>query len=383
MVFKVAKCFASKCTYRRFDRQPKKDPGTCPNCGAHLRYMVNWFYRFIHRGRTYLKSVAPQKAIAEAALAKKKLEIIEGRFLNKVPETRWDIAKEKFLAFVKTHNASGTYDMYALSLANMDRRFRGKTLNEITSEDLEQHIEERLDKGKVTNATINRDIASLKRLCSWATEQKPKLLESNPVENVKKLKESAGRDRFLSEDEIEDLLRECRTPYLRMIVMIALETGLRRDGCLKLQWRDIDTVNGWIHKAHTKGDKTVHIPLTPTLEAELQAYRARCVVMSRWVIPSLDDPNRPMRDDAGFGFNAACGRAGLRQNARDGKQHTDNFRFHDLRHTFASHFLLRGGDISTLSRILGHSTISMTARYGHINDEHMTRMMDKFDKGRR
>lgn len=384
MVFKIAKCFTSKCTYRRFDQKPKADPGTCPKCGARLQYLDNWHYRFHYKGRSYVASVAPRKDITEAALAKKRIEIIEGRFLDKIPETPFFTAREAFLAWAEINTAPGSYLMYKTGLDKWDRKCRHLTLNQIGPDMLEAHKAELLKEGKVSPRTINRDIQAIKRLCSWSTEQSPKLLEKSVIHTVKLLDENNERARFLTDDEITRLLSECDTPHLRMAVVIALETGLRKEGCITLRWRDVDFENGLITKPHTKGNKTVHIPLTDTLRAELEAYKKGCSVLSRYVIPSPKNPAEPMGDNANFGFNTACVRAGIRSKKEKGSKRRDpeNFVFHDLRHTFASRFLMCGGDISTLSRILGHSTTRMTERYGHINDEHMRKQMEKFDKGR-
>jgi integrase len=333
----------------------------------------------------YVQAVSSRKDITEAALAKKKIQIIEGRFLDKAPETRYSDAKKAFLAWAEINTASGSYHMYKNGLDKWDKECRYLTLDRIGPDILERHKAALLREGKVSPRTINRDTQAIKRLCSWATEQNPKLLERSAIQAVRLLDENNERARFLSDDEIVRLLSECDTPHLRMAVIIALETGLRKEGCLTLQWRNIDFENKLITKPHTKGNKTVHIPLTDTLKAELDAYKKSCSVLSRWVIPSPKNPAEPMGDNANFGFNTACVRAGIRNKKEKGdkRRDPDNFVFHDLRHTFASLFLMRGGDISTLARILGHSTTRMTERYGHIADSHMKAQMEKFDKGRK
>ncbi|OPY78091.1 MAG: Tyrosine recombinase XerC [Syntrophorhabdus sp. PtaU1.Bin153] len=284
--------------------------------------------------------------------------------------------------------------MYANSLKIMDRRFRAHTLNEIVPDMVDAHIEERLAPKKcpsckkvyedgraqcpkckvdtvnaVTNATVNREIASIKRLCSWATEQRPKLLETNLIEHYDLLPEPKARIRWLTEEEMERLLSECHLPYLKMGVTIALETGLREHGCFTLKWRgEIDDTG--IHK-EVKAGKLVHVPITKTLRAALDDYKKSSRVLSQYVISHPKNPSLPCP------FPAKPWASALR------RAKIEDFRFHDLRHTFATHFLLRGGKIENLQHILGHSDIKQTMKYAHIVDEYKKRDMEKFEEGRK
>ncbi|OPY72524.1 MAG: Tyrosine recombinase XerC [Syntrophorhabdus sp. PtaU1.Bin050] len=309
-------------------------------------------------------------------------------------ETKWNDAKEKFLKWAKLKKKEGTYEMYANSLKIMDRRFRAYTLNEIVPDMVDAHVEERLVPKKcpvckkvyadskaqcpkckvdtvnsVTNATVNREIASIKRLCSWATEQKPPLLERNLIEKVELLPEPKARTRWLTEEEMERLLSECNLPYLKMGVTIALETGLREHGCFTLKWRgEIDDTG--IHK-EVKAGKLVHIPLTKTLKTALDEYKKSSVVISQYVIPDPKNPSAPCP------FPKTAWQLALK------RAKIEDFRFHDLRHTFATHFLLRGGKIENLQHILGHSDIQQTMKYAHIVDEYKRNDMEKFEEGRK
>jgi integrase len=363
MVFKIAKC--TKCGYSRWESSPKATPSTCPKCMSSMRYMDNWYFSYYNKGKKYVHAGAEQKRVTEDMLSKKRVEIREGRFFNKMVETSWQDATKKFLEWAKTNKATGTYRMYDGAIDTLASTFKRCSLNEILPEQVESYKADRL--GTVSNATINREIATLKRLCSLGVEWG--MLEINRIVNVSLLKEPKGRVRFLTEDEIEALLKECTLPYLRMAVVIALETGLRKEGCFTLKWSEI--ANDTISK-QGKGGKVVHVPITSTLEKELKTYRSGLEVVSPWVIPSPEDSRSHMGVTAHKGFDAACTRAGI----------TD-FRFHDLRHTFASHFLMRGGDLKTLQELLGHSDMKMTMRYTHLLDQHKRDQMDKFERGRK
>jgi integrase len=127
-----------------------------------------------------------------------------------------------------------------------------------------------------------------------------------------------------------------------------------------------------IRKFHgVKGGTLVTVPITNTLREALREYKRQSVVMSKYVIPSPVDPSTHLRVDSDIGFETACKNAKI-----------NDFRFHDLRHTFATNFLQRTSDLRALQEILGHSDIKMTERYTHVIKEHLKKLMGKFDEGR-
>lgn len=368
MVYRIAKC---TCGYRRYDSKVERAP-VCKKCNATMQYSTNWYYRYMYRGRQHWISAGPLKAMAEAAFSKKKLEIYEKKTgIEKEPGTSWETGKKNFLAWAKTNKKPGTHKMYASCLASVEKLFPElviKHLDELTSQDLETYKDRRKGVGP---ATINREITSIKRVLSWATEQNPPLLlpENNRVMKVKLLKEPKSRVRWITEDEIATLLVNCKTPHLHMAVVIALETGLRLDGCLSLLWSEIK--DGLITK-QVKNDTIVRVPVTNALREALKQYKETSKVMSKYVIPSPVEPSEHMKSDADIGFKTACKRAKIL-----------DFTFHDLRHTFATHFLARTGDLRTLQEILGHASITMTEKYAHVMDEYKIKAMEKFDQGRK
>jgi integrase len=380
MVYRIAWC--KSCSYRRQDSRAKADPGPCKKCGSPLVYFKNWYFQYQYRGTRYPQVGGPTRKIAEVALGKKLIEIYERKHgIGKEPSTPWLTAKGQFLEWAQTHLKPGSYDMYRNSFNNIERiepSFKRMTLDEIESGDVEEYTRKRIETkrgngknvegAKVSPATVNREIATIKRLLSWATEQDPKLLIRNRAEGVKLLKEPKGRIRFLTEEEQRALLEQCKTPHLRMAVIIALETGLRRDGCMTLKWSDMD--DDYIRK-NVKGGTLVTVPITNTLREALREYKRQSVVMSKYVVPSPVDPSTHLRVDSDIGFETACKNAEIK-----------NFRFHDLRHTFATNFLQRTSDLRALQEILGHSDIKMTERYTHVIKEHLKKLMGKFDEGR-
>jgi integrase len=201
------------------------------------------------------------------------------------------------------------------------------------------------------------------------------MMERNPFDKGKSLllKENNKRLRFLMEDEIQKLLGECPI-YLKRIVICALNTGMRRSEILNLKWDQIR--NGFIYLRITKTNESREVPINDDLAILFKEIRKEKQFESNYVFTYRKGEDKligkePVRKRKNLApapkalknikraFNATVKKAGI-----------DDFRFHDLRHTFSSHFIMRGGSLKELQEILGHKTMSMTLRYSHLSKEH-------------
>lgn len=362
-IFKRTKC---GCGYNgRLAEKARKAP-LCSRCGQVMTISENWSISYRVAGKQCIEVVGSQKESAELALGKIKAAIVEGRFFNKAPSTPWKEAAEQFILWGEANVKAATVRMYRNSIKNLKPHFEWHTLDKITPPMVEQFKSKRLAEG-VKPATVNRDLATIKRLFSLSEHWG--LVELDRVRKVKLLRENNERLRYLTSDEEARLLESCRTPYLHLAVLIALNTGLRKDGVLTLRWSEIDFELNRISKT-VKGDKRVYIPLSATLrDALLEAKRGK--VLSQYVLPSPKRQGEPCVD-LKRGFSEALRGAGIR-----------DFRWHDIRHSFATNFLRRTKDINALREILGHSDLKMTMRYAHILDEHLKEAMGVFGRGER
>lgn len=358
-VFKKELC--KSCNYNRNESAPKKEKGKCPKCGGETYYSENWYMSFKHNGKKTVKSIGPQKRLAQDAYGKAKADIRENRHFNKAPSIPWRKAVDQFKEWIEVNLSDHTKRSYKHTLNLLNPYFENYTLDNITPIMVEQY--KRVRAAKVMPGSVNNEIAIIKRLFSLSEEWG--FIEINLLRKVKLLKLNNARTRFLTENEIDNLLKYCRRKTLRMAVQIALNTGLRKEGVLTLKWQEVDFQRNMISKI-TKGGKVVHIPLNLTLREALIAYKKKCKVLSPYVLPGYK-LNKPLTSTK-ESFSAALKKAGI----------TD-FHFHDLRHTFASHFLMRTKDIKSLQEILGHSDLKMTMRYSHLLKEHLTAAMDMFD----
>ncbi|WP_168400606.1 phage integrase [Erwinia amylovora] len=210
-------------------------------------------------------------------------------------------------------------------------------------------------KKKLSEATVNREqsylhavFAEMKRLGEWEGE--------NPLTGIRQFREGEQELSFLYQDEIVRLLDSCDNSAnkdLGTIVRICLATGARWSEAQDLKQSQI--LPGRLTFTQTKSKKNRTVPVSARLSKLLPKKRG-----------ALFSP-------AYEAFKAALHRAGI--------ELPKGQRTHVLRHTFASHFMMGGGNILVLQQILGHSTIMMTMRYAHFAPNHLDAaiMLNPFD----
>ena len=210
-----------------------------------------------------------------------------------------------------------------------------------------------------STSTVKHELAVLKEVfnkgIAWG------LVDRNPAARVKPLPESKGRTRFLSVEEAEKLV-QAASAHLRPIIIMALETGMRRGEILRLKWEDLDMKNNMIYIADPKNNDPRHVPMSSRVKALLASLPRRLradyvfVGVKKWQMVGKD--GIPFTD-VDTSFRNACAKEGI-----------EDFTFHGLRHTAASHLVMSGVPLRTVGEILGHKTATMTERYSHLTPEH-------------
>lgn len=263
----------------------------------------------------------------------------------------------------------------------LDRR-----IGEITAADVEVVRTKRLNAGR-TKATVNRDVAALSGvLAHWAKANKTE----HPLHELESLDEPDDkRVRYLSKDEGKRLHQAladrdaagkaererynewCRqrgkptlpsiTDYcdhLTPMVLLSLNTGMRQGELFGLTWEavNLDKKQATVLAATSKGNKTRVIPLNPeaqTVVAKIKPLVAAGLVFkSRKTGGKFDNVKK-----AWVGLTAAAG--------------LTDFRWHDMRHDFASQLVMRGVSLYTVQTLLGHGSSVMTQRYAHLQPDHL------------
>jgi integrase len=199
-------------------------------------------------------------------------------------------------------------------------------------------------------------------------------LDRNPADQVEVRRPDDARDRYLSEVELGRLKRALdekkyrkgtndlnKTAHrLRLIVLIAVATGMRASEIFGLLWSDVLYSEGLLAvRAKLKGGKMRYVPMAPELASELRRFPV--VIGEDRIFPPKPGATSGRQRLEGS-FEDLLERAKIR-----------DFRFHDLRHTFASWYMMNGGDLYELAKILGHSNIKMTERYAKLGREHIAR----------
>ncbi len=202
----------------------------------------------------------------------------------------------------------------------------------------------------LTKRTVDVSLARLKKLFSLAVEWG--LVDKSPAAKVKLLREDERRTRYLTEEE-EARLLAVAPPSLARVVRFALATGMRRGEILGLRWQDVDFRNAVavIPAARAKGKRDRPVPLNAVALALVNE------------LPRCLDRSAPVFGNSKGNTNENLEREWRRTLALSG---VEDFRFHDLRHTYASRLVMRGVDLAVLRELLGHRDFETTLRYAHL-----------------
>ena len=341
---------------------PKEVTALRCSCGRPMRMLPNWYISYTVGGKKKVEAVSPSRRQAEAVFRKRIIQAKEGHFFEKSAPISWaqGVAGLEKAMRMMTPN---TVNMHRNSLVALKSFFEGYRVGDITPTLVERF--KTLRAAQVTPSTINRELATLRKIMVLCMESGDLL--KNPMGNVKLFRENAARERVLSEEEYSRLLAECAVnPRLLLAVTIVSQTGLRKHGVFSLNWRDVHFEGRYIAKA-VKGGKEVAIPMTNALYKLLSKERTGSD--SEWVIPSPEVSGAHISTNSDLGFPQACKRAGI-----------EDFRFHDLRHSFATLFVIKTGDKDACRVILGHSNMATTDRYVNIPSRHIRESMERFEE---
>ena len=272
-----------------------------------------------------------------------------------------DFAKEFIELYSKQHKRSWKRD--EVSLKSLKPFFKGKMLRDIGLQLVENYKAKRKTdktprKTLVMEATINREIALLKTMFNKALEWGR--IETNQIVQVKKFKENHQKDMRVLKDEEVITLIDSANSHLKPILIIALNTGMRRGEILGLRWESIDFNKGLIYIKDSKSGKPREVYMNGIIFEALKELPQN----SEYVFYNQDTQNHIT--DVKKSFKTACKNAGIK-----------SIRFHDLRHTAATKMVEAGVDLVTVSKILGHSSIMMTMRYAHLGEKTMRAAAEK------
>lgn len=208
---------------------------------------------------------------------------------------------------------------------------------------------------KVSDTTIANYLRNIKVFFNFLyTEHE---IKNNPVKNIKNIKPTRKQKELLTKEEIKRILYEFDVTTFhgwrnRLIFKVILDTGVRITECVSIKPQDLDLKFNTILLKNTKNKHERYVYFSDRLKQELKRwllYRDR-YSDSEWLFPTIRGTQLDIT-----AYQSALKQAGDRANVKNVSPHV-------VRNTFAKYYLLNGGDLSTLSRILGHSSVEVTQR---------------------
>lgn len=295
------------------------------------------------------------KTLAKDILAKKQAEAIEMRhFPARAANSK--LFGEVLTNYWELHGKNLESKSWWYELKEFEREFGKTKIGAIGSAEIQRFYNRAVAKNCA--ATANKKLTLLKSIFNKAKVY-GYFYGDNPCNQVKKQIEVSQRRRYLSLDEIDRLLENSH-PRLYPVVVCALMTGMRRGEIRNLSWENIDWERGIIHIRKAKSGRAREVPIASKLREVLAGLSGERVG-STFKLPDIMLTRffaRALRDAA-----------------------ITDFVFHDLRHTFASHFLMRTHNLPALQSLLGHSTPLLTLRYAHLSRPHIQEGMALFEAG--
>jgi len=322
-----------------------------------------WYLDCSFNGRRIRKPAGTTKKEALLHLAREiqiQMNAESDISLEELNTKPFDELCNEYLIHSKSHKKPSSFIRDQGMVETLKEEYKDKPIGTITPYDLEKHKVVRIE--EVSQSTVNRELTCIKHMFNMAVEWG--YLKNNHLRIVRNFKEPPGRLRYLTNTEIEQLVNAC-ADHLRPIVITALNTGCRRGEILNLTWADVDLENRFITIRKSKNNEIKIIPLNDVLYGVLVSLPKNG--NSQPVFAGTD--GKPYVDIK-RSFATALKKAGIK-----------DFRFHDLRHTFASQLAMAGVDIRTIQELMGHKDIRMTLRYSHLSDAHLREAVRKLENG--
>ena len=268
---------------------------------------------------------------------------------------------------VRRNYSELTARAYLRSMQEFARYFN-RPPDQLGPEQIREYTAHLFQERQLSSSSVSQRIAALRFFYvktfrkGWSIEETPYPKRENSLPLI------------LSVEEVARLIDAADTPYHRTLLMTAYGTGARRAEIANLQIADIDKSMMRIHIREGKGGKDREVPLSSTLYEELrQHYRRLSRKPKLWLFPGgrNHSSDEPITDKVLWhACRNAAARAGIRKAVHP----------HTLRHCFATHLYDAGTDICTIQKLLGHYDLKETARYIHLSNRHMQKLVNPLDE---
>ena len=317
-----------------------------------------WWVKLHHCGKIVQRSTGTtDKAKAQEYHDRLKAQLWQQSKLGAKSVHSW---QESVLRFIQETSDKRSHEQDLHMLRWLDSYLGHLSINDITLYVIDGIRQARLE-GR-SRSTVNRYLSVIRAILLKARDEWQWL---DTVPKVKLYKEPQGRVRFLTQPETQALLQELSGfPYLQDMVIFTLSTGLRHANVLELEWSKVSLEKShmWVSATASKNGKPISVPLNQ------QALQ----VLYRQV------GKHPTRVFTNKGNTVYSANSGVWTRALERAAITD-FRWHDLRHTWASNHVMAGTPINELQQLGGWSSLRMVERYAHLSSEHLAKAASRLD----
>jgi integrase len=315
-----------------------------------------WWVKISHGGRTIQRSTGTDdKSQAQEYHDKLKASLWEQQRLGVKPRRAW---KEAVVRWLVETSDKATHQEDVNMLRWLDPLLGPLMLDEITLVVIDGVKAEKLK--TAGKSTVNRYLGLIRAILRRARDDWE---WTGKTPKVKMFKEPPGRERSITVEQAETLLGELPA-HQRDVVLFALTTGLRQSNVVGLEWShvDLDTGHAWVSAGQSKNRKPIAVPLNATtvevLRRQHGKHRVRVFTYA----------GKPLGSANTAAWRKALKRAGI-----------ENFRWHDLRHTWASWHRQAGTPTHELQRLGGWRSSVMVERYAHLAPDHLAKAANRLD----
>ena len=318
--------------------------------------------RFKHPLTKKITKKAKSFRTRSEAIAWKKAMLVEKYQYEHSAHLTFTESVERWKKFLAMARGPGTIQTYTtIATKYLLPYFKDRFINEITRYDVHEFSEKMKEQyGYSANYSdlINRVLQSIVKESYMQGH-----IDRNPLTNLSKTKKENIKYRYMKKDEIKTLLENQNDDYIDLY-NIAINTGMRKGELAGLKWDAIDFDTNLImvgavrdqhgFRHHTKGQRIRHIRMNQKVRDILYKLKGR--KQQGFVFLNLDKGTPFNTTHINELFSRLLKASGLPE-----------YKFHDMRHTFSTQFLIAGGSLRNLQKILGHASITETERYAHLD----------------
>ncbi len=318
----------------------------------------HWWIKLTHEGKRIQQSTGTSdKAKATEYHDKLKASLWDQARLGIKPRYAWNDAVVRYLAET-THKASQCSDKTHLRW--LDRFLNGVMLDEINRNRLDRIMAARMSEG-LKNSSVNRVMEVIRAVLRKAANEWEWI---DRVPFIRMLPEPSRRIRWITQEQATRLITEL-PPHMATMVRFSLETGLRRSNVTGLEWSQVDLVRrtAWVHPDQAKARKAIVVPLSAAAVIVLREQ------IGKHPTHVFSYKGKPITQVSTKAWYKGLENAGI-----------DNFRWHDLRHTWASWHVQNGTPLHVLQELGGWESAEMVRKYAHFSSEHLVEYVDRLSR---